>query len=59
MHGNAFNFIKRLILKRPLMFMTSNDEYLLRDGKTEGYGNWETIGTYNESYPLILKDYST
>lgn len=50
-------FIDRLITKRPLVFMTDNDYYLLRDGKTKGYGGFEAIGTDHEKAPLILRDY--
>lgn len=51
------SFIDRLLNKRPLMFMTSADLYLLRDGKTKGTGGFETIGTMQEKLPLVLKDY--
>ncbi|MCX5922709.1 MAG: DUF4804 domain-containing protein [Candidatus Dependentiae bacterium] len=50
-------FIDRLLTQRPLMFMTSSDSYLLRDGKTQGSGAFETIGTAREKSPLILKNY--
>lgn len=53
------DFIDRLLKKRPLMFMTSNDTYLLRDGKTSGMGGFETIGTNEEKAPLVMKDYLT
>lgn len=49
-------FIDRLIAKRPLMFMTGKDQYLLRDG-TVGYGGFENIGTDHETAPLLLRDY--
>ncbi len=51
------SFIDRLLAKRPLMFMTAQDEYLLRDGKTHGHGGFETIGTTAEQSPLTLADY--
>lgn len=50
------DFIDRLITKRPLMFMTAQDQYLLRNGTT-GAGGFETIGTPQEKAPLILRDY--
>ena len=49
-------FIDRLIQKRPLMFMTSSDSYLLRDGQG-GEGGFELIGTEKEKGSLILRDY--
>ncbi len=49
--------INRLLTKRPLMFMTAQDQYLLRDGITEGYGGFDEIGRQNEKSPFILKDY--
>jgi hypothetical protein len=50
-------FTHRLLTKRPLMFMNSADDYLLRDGKTAGKGRFEHIGTGQETPPLVLKDY--
>jgi len=50
-------FIARLIEKRPLAFLTKEDHYLLRDGKSKGSGGFERIGTNHEKYPLIFKDY--
>lgn len=54
-------FVQRLITQRPLMFMGAHDEYILRDG-TRGIsgfenGQFEKIGTANESPPLTLKNY--
>lgn len=49
-------FVDRLLKKRPLMFMTYDDEYLLRNG-AEGSGGFDTIGTDQEKPPLILEDY--
>ena len=49
-------FINRLITKRPLMFMTERDQYLLRNGK-RGSGGFEIIGTDTECAPLVLEDY--
>ena len=50
-------FIIRLFLNRPLMFITTADQFLLRDGKTHGHGNFEIIGTNLEEWPLILDNY--
>jgi len=50
------DFINRLLMKRPLMFMMSDDCYLLKNGQ-KGYGGFELIGTEQEQAPLILKDY--
>lgn len=50
------DFIKRLITQRPLMFMTAQDTYLLRNGK-KGNGGFEYIGTSRENEPLTLKNY--
>lgn len=50
-------FIVRLLTKRPLMFMTANDYYLLRDGTTHGSGGFESIGKTTQKAPLILADY--
>lgn len=50
------SFIDRLLIKRPLMFMTESDMYLLRNGK-QGQGGFEKIGTPNEKSPLVLRDY--
>lgn len=44
----AEQFIDRLIKKRPLMFMTGGDSYLLPDGATRGQGGFEAIGTEME-----------
>lgn len=49
-------FIDRLLTKRPLMFMTGNDIFLLRNGQ-EGSGGFEEIGTESEKEDLILRDY--
>ena len=51
------SFITRLLTKRPLMFMTAADYYLLRDGRTRGKGGFESIGTIYEKTPLVLKEY--
>jgi len=49
-------FISRLLIKRPLMFMTEYDKYILRNNES-GAGGFENIGTAREQKPLILKDY--
>lgn len=49
-------FFDRLLAKRPLMFMTSFDTYILRDG-TGGNGGFEKIGTEEEVAPLLINDY--
>ncbi len=51
------DFIDRLLVNRPLMFLGRSDKYLLRDGKTRGAGGFEDIGTDKEKAPLLLKDY--
>lgn len=55
-HMSTETFIKRLFEKRPLAFTGSADSYILRDG-TRGVGNWESIGTDHEHWPLVLSDY--
>lgn len=60
-------FVDRLLVKRPLEFMTASDSYKLRDG-TRGYGikkmnngsttnDFADIGTNRQQPPLILTDY--
>lgn len=53
---NQKSFVERLLVKRPLMFMTESDSYFLRDG-TSGYGGFEAIGTDQQKEPLVLSDY--
>lgn len=53
---NLDEFIDRLLTKRPLMFMGSGDQYLLRNGK-KGSGGFELIGTDKQQKPLLLQDY--
>ncbi len=50
------SFIDRLLIKRPLMFMTAADSYLLRN-KHQGQDGFEAIGTDKEKYPLLLSEY--
>jgi hypothetical protein len=53
---NGHSFIKRLLLKRPLMFVGKSDEYYLKT-REKGYGGFEKIGTDQEQFPLVLTDY--
>lgn len=48
------DLIDRLLTKRAAAFINPSDSYLLLDG-TEGYGNWDTIGTLREKEPLVIK----
>lgn len=52
--SNEKEFITRLLTKRPVMFMTASDQYILRDG-TRGFGGFDNIG--NKSGTLSLVDY--
>jgi hypothetical protein len=61
---STHDFINRLLVNRPFEFMLEQDKYLLRDGKTKGYGapnggggDFELIGTDKEKVPLILGNY--
>lgn len=52
-------FIQRLIVKRPLTFLSSSDYTVGRDGQ-EIQGakqKWPLVGTETEQAPLLLKDY--
>jgi hypothetical protein len=49
-------FIYRLITKRPYAFFTSNDRFMLRNGRV-GCGGFERIGTDSEYKPFVLSDY--
>jgi len=53
---NEHSFVDRLLVKRPLMFMTESDSYYLRNGRV-GDGGFDDIGTKNQKAPLILSDY--
>jgi len=46
----------RLLTKRPLMFMCSNDVWQLPDGQ-KGSGGWDEVGTDEENEPLVLQNY--
>ncbi|RZC37418.1 uncharacterized protein BDFB_004424, partial [Asbolus verrucosus] len=47
--------IDRLLSKRAVAFLNCTDDYLLLDG-SRGSGNWEKIGTSNETPPLTLRN---
>tara|TARA_R110002110_G_scaffold415609_1_gene651418 strand:+ start:219 stop:1724 length:1506 start_codon:yes stop_codon:yes gene_type:complete len=49
-------FISRLLIKRPFVFMGESDYYQLQDGQT-GMGHFDSIGQPQEEAPFILKDY--
>lgn len=51
-------FVDRLITKRPLMFMTDFDSYVLRDGES-GSGGFTEIGQDDEDPDLNLNDYQS
>ncbi|XP_031342025.1 uncharacterized protein LOC116169949 isoform X1 [Photinus pyralis] len=48
--------VDRLLANRAVAFLNQADDYLLMDG-TRGAGNWETIGTENETNILNLDKY--
>jgi len=50
-----YGLLGRILTKRPLVFITDTDTYMLRDG-TEGSGGFEQIGTDHERSPLLLDD---
>ena len=52
-------FITRLLTKRPLVFMTGSDNYLLKEGELRerrGHGGFDEIGTEAEYEPMLLKN---
>jgi len=51
-------FIDRLIKKRPLAFLNSSDNYLLRNS-VSGYGGWHLIGKEDKTGGLSIEDYMT
>ncbi len=53
---NSDDFLNRLLIKRPLMFMTAQDSFLLRNGQ-RGEGGFEAIGTDAQKAPLVLAEY--
>lgn len=53
---NIEGLIDRLLAKRPLDFLNSSDDHLLRDG-TSGKGCFEQVGAEHEQPPYLLKDY--
>jgi len=56
--ATAESLVARLIRRRPLMFMTEIDNYLLASG-AYGYGDreFEAIGTDRERPPFVVRDY--
>ena len=46
----------RLMRKRPLAFLMAHDRFLLRDGRTDGAGGFEAVGTADECLPLTLAE---
>lgn len=55
------DLIDRLLLKRPLAFLNSSDNFMLRDG-TQGQGGFDSIGTATEGMApadpdLVLANY--
>lgn len=52
----SHGLVTRLLSKRPLMFMTESDMYLLKSGHS-GSGGFNVIGTDSECHPLLLRDY--
>ena len=53
---NVKKMITRLFKNRPLSFVGGSDSWVLKD-LTDGFGNWEKIGTSKEFGSLVLKDY--
>jgi len=51
--------VQRMMVKRPLVFMTKDDAYMLRDGHTFGQGGFTRLGTRSERSPLVLADYQS
>lgn len=51
-------WVNRWIKKRPLMFMTKVDQYILRDG-TDGSGGFDRIGTDTENPNLNIQEYQS
>ncbi|XP_041972388.1 uncharacterized protein LOC121728304 [Aricia agestis] len=47
--------VDRILKKRAVVFMYANDLYLLLNKKT-GTEGWESVGTPNEKYPLLLEN---
>ena len=48
------DLITRLLSKRPLVFYTSGDVYMMKDGAS-GAGGFEAVGTEAEAEPLLLQ----
>jgi hypothetical protein len=55
---NENKMIKRLLRKRPLVFMGKGDYWHLRSGE-KGMGSWDTVGTDLEQEPRTMKNYIT
>ncbi|XP_076060688.1 uncharacterized protein LOC143036808 [Oratosquilla oratoria] len=52
------SFFDRLLKKRPYVFYTANDRYMLRNEEI-GDGGFEKIGTESEDHTLCMQDYLT
>ena len=54
-------FIDRLLLLRPKMFVGSLDKYILRGTDRVGTAEeeWHTVGTFREKEPLVMEQYLT
>ncbi|GBG33611.1 Hypothetical Protein FCC1311_098342 [Hondaea fermentalgiana] len=52
-------FLRRLVSKRPLVFMNAQDLFVLRDGSKGSYGAnlFDAIGTDHEDPQIRLRDY--
>ncbi|KAK4308408.1 hypothetical protein Pmani_019882 [Petrolisthes manimaculis] len=53
---DVMGLVDRLVAKRPIVFFTERDSYILRDG-TLGSGDWYDIGHSRERPGLTLSDY--
>ncbi|KAJ8599623.1 hypothetical protein CTAYLR_004700 [Chrysophaeum taylorii] len=53
---DARTLVARLLTKRPLVFFKSVDQFLSREGKT-GAGGFESVGTPDETEPLVFRDF--
>jgi len=51
------DFVARTILKRPLVFYTSHDISILRDGTTPPAEEWKLVGKDEEGDSVKLEDY--
>jgi hypothetical protein len=48
--------VQRLLVKRPLAFLTSSDSYLLKTGPSGAGRGFDSIGTDHESLPLLISE---